>query len=671
MAVAPSDFGGWPVIEEGDSPRSGYFLWTRYLGSPLGPILKVTVVLLAGLALTPFAAGAGLSVISVLVAVLLLLSPLLLIVTVYLQSFMLNNDWYTKILLLSYKILLFPRLKHPPNAKDDMQVKNIRPKQQLDLVPIAYALNIEVPRGDDEDISPATRPSFSSRFLIAFEENLHRLPYRQFSARFHPGEDPVKYAMDSVGDAYPPVRTRFTRGKLTDEGLTQLCFYGIGAHRLFREHMPSSPTASASGAWVVRTNFLAALPVREGLDSYGGDCYFDYDTWRVTKIVRRRPGRVGAFPYGQRIEEDTFTPEHPEWEYAKFVFRSSLFALITLVDHLFAIHLQIGNVVTISSREQLAADHPVRRFLLPYTFHTITVNDNARTNLINPKSMGPRNFAFTDRGTALAWAAAPSLTTSGVELKDTFATDPQQHSKLLVDFELYLDYLKAHGMETPYRVQAKQFWALTKRFVIAYLVHFYPTPEALAKDTQMTNFMMQSIERLTLVTPEHLPELTPDVLWFYTTNLLTRFCYLVTAGHEHVGTVPVYAQDVSFTAFQWPKGERCGTKQTAVTSATLMAFTSSPMPPLLAKQGSETDWKNDWTHLFEGPLTIEGQQIGEAGVVPPPVTAAWVAYQAELQQMADECDEFNKRALAPGAKFPHCFGMWQTNPRYLETALSV
>lgn len=37
--------------------------------------------------------------------------------------------------------------------------------------------------------------------------------------------------------------------------------------------------------------------------------------------------------------------------------------------------------------------------------------------------------------------------------------------------------------------------------------------------------------------------------------------------------VPVYAQDVSFCAFNWPKGELCGTKQTVRT----MGMDQGPM----------------------------------------------------------------------------------------------
>ena len=46
---------------------------------------------------------------------------------------------------------------------------------------------------------------------------------------------------------------------------------------------------------------------------------------------------------------------------------------------------------------------------------------------------------------------------------------------------------------------------------------------------------------------------------------LPRLIFAVTAHHEAYGSVAVYAQDVSFCSFSWPKGEMCGTKITAVT----------------------------------------------------------------------------------------------------------
>ena len=90
-----------------------------------------------------------------------------------------------------------------------------------------------------------------------------------------------------------------------------------------------------------------------------------------------------------------------------------------------------------AAREQLGADHPVRRFLVPFMYQTISVNDNARNNLVNPRSMGPRCFALDDVGTSLAWAA-PSLLRSGVELSGKLP--PLEYLGILLDREV----LRAH-----------------------------------------------------------------------------------------------------------------------------------------------------------------------------------------------------------------------------------
>ncbi|CAL1155996.1 unnamed protein product [Cladocopium goreaui] len=59
---------------------------------------------------------------------------------------------------------------------------------------------------------------------------------------------------------------------------------------------------------------------------------------------------------------------------------------------------------------------------------------------------------------------------------------------------------------------------------------------------------------------------------------LAQIMLYVTAGHEQAGAVEVYAQDVSWTAFRWTKGQKCGTKQAATATALLMSFTNLPMP---------------------------------------------------------------------------------------------
>ena len=86
-----------------------------------------------------------------------------------------------------------------------------------------------------------------------------------------------------------------------------------------------------------------------------------------------------------------------------------------------------------------------------------------------------------------------------------------------------------------------------------------------------------------------------------------------------------------------------------------MAFTSTPMPMLMVTLGGD----GDWTGLF---------LKGADGRVPQPLLDAFATFQSELRVFSAECDAFNEKA--EGASFPHCFGLWCWNPKYLEAARS-
>ena len=635
--VVPANAPSTPsyAVQQPPDPRKANY----YLGCG-----AVTCVAVAAAALLPFgyvAYGAILVSFSLALAVAL---PAVLVLSLWFRTFLRDSDLYTKLLLLSYKVLFFGR-KTPTAA--DLDPKKLKPKAKMKMFPIAYALNIAVPHGDEDDFLENT-VSFTNNVAVAFEENLSRLPMTRVPARFRPGEDPVAYVMARLGDVYPPVRGDWS-DKTSDDALTHFCLYGIGAHRVER----------SGDFFVVRTNALAALPVREGLERYGGDCYFDVATWRVAKIVRREP--AGGDVRGATVDI-SYVPGNEKWEYVKFCFRSSLFSLVTLVDHLYGVHLAVGNVVVTASRECLGADHPLRRFLAPFSYQTISVNDNARNNLINPRSMGPRNFAFTEEGLQLAWAAAPSLVFGGPELAGDAGLDDGRLFAALFDRRVYVDRVTEKlGGSTPYWDQASEYHGIVKGFAKAYLDCYYATPDALLDDAQAMHFLGECVGQLTRPSAADLTKDPSTVLgalsaaatYDLLVNTVSRYCDIVTAGHEQVGTVPVYAQDVSFCSFRWPEGEMMGTKQTAITQATLMAFTSMPMPMLLCEPGSS----GDWTHLF-----LDGPQK-------PTLDAHFAAFQAALAAFSAKCDAYD--AAAADRPFPHCFGLSTFNPKYLETSVSV
>ena len=84
----------------------------------------------------------------------------------------------------------------------------LRPKKKLDKRPLAYALNLYVPHGSEEEFTKEN-VSFVSTIPVLFEENLYRLPFTDRGGRFAPGEDPAAFLMAQIGDVYPPVHKRY------------------------------------------------------------------------------------------------------------------------------------------------------------------------------------------------------------------------------------------------------------------------------------------------------------------------------------------------------------------------------------------------------------------------------------------------------------------------------
>ena len=622
-------------------------------------------------------------------------------------------------------------------------LRALKPKRELRKTPLPLGWGLVVADYREEEMDAAvilgnwfgetlsTTLIPVARVLDIVRLAAYHLPWGWRSAprqtSFSAGENPVKFVMDEVGAVYPKIHQQWA-DKTGDEALAHFCRSGLAAHRveLAPEDCPYLDADGKPAKFVVRTNEMATLDVKEGCDRYGGDAYFGAD-WRPVAIVRKETPE--QCEWWSTLVDKVYRPgDGYKWEYAKFAFRSTVFTLVTFVDHLFGLHMQTSELVMLATREQLSTDHPIRRFLIPFTFGAITINDWARTALCAYGGTTHRAFSFTDGGFARAWALAPALafTRSNARWTEENPSPRGQESKgraqpfrgvfrlkkaptnEIADGETaasvaekvfartvgdsaserrsddgdgdsdWIDAFLAHhgsaypsgGVDTPFYRACERYHGIVARWVDAYCARYYP--EGVAADDEAVAFL----EQIMLTTSQSTVASyglqlgaafaasrgRPLRMRRLLVCFLTRFIELVTLGHEQVGAVQVYAQDASFASFSWKKGDLCGTKEAAMQGATLMCLTSSITPTLMPGDDSTFE-QHDWSFLYPHP---PGQQSATDAA---DLKALNRTFQEELAAMARDLDA--EMAAAPAKAFPDNMGSCTVNPRYMECAVSI
>jgi len=199
-----------------------------------------------------------------------------------------------------------------------------------------------------------------------------------------------------------------------------------------------------------------------------------------------------------------------------------------------------------------------------------------------------------------------------------------------------------------------------EKFVTTYLESYYEDDASILADAELVMMIRQVVYQMYSVATL---EIMSDVLRDATLTaqrfkanaieLFTAYIWEVTAGHEQVGTLGIYMQDVSFCSFKWCNGASVGTKQVALAQGMLMASTSTPMPPLMG---------SDWTYLFPTNTSKPRPQSSSPD-------QAFHTFQDELQALSVEIDEWN--AASATRPYPWNYPMYVFNPKLLETAVNV
>lgn len=426
----------------------------------------------------------------------------------------------------------------------------------------------------------------------------------------------------------------YLKNDVWDDGLENaFAFHLIGSHRLETGSWTFSDLAGVESLTLpfrIPLNLFATFKVRKHFGKYGADMYFDADG--MPTLIET--------PTGQKVMRGD-----KQWQYWKFVWRSTLVTAITLVDHLHLTHFRSANMLARVSRETFSSDTPMRRVSSIFTFGSIFVNLQAMHTLIGPNHMLHRATPFKDF----------------VELSNVVPSGDSQIISDLTD----IPAIRALNNETEFKglhptIQATPFFAdgvlvfkaikdMAKGFFDAsYDLSICPKGQisedvqrmrmAFLEETRAAHYQINgdSYQYMTDEKP------CADKIFRQTfENRMATYFFIVSAWHRHVGFVGDYYLDPEIATMSWKDGERFGRPKQHMIMTMINVFTSTNQPLL----------KADYTHLFQGMTPDLSKEF----------TAVWHKFIKDLDEIEKIVDERNKKRKVSNSNM---------HPRFLESAVS-
>jgi hypothetical protein len=406
-----------------------------------------------------------------------------------------------------------------------------------------------------------------------------------------------------------------------------LAFEHLAMHRT--RALSSAEAPSHDGvfaAFVVSTSALGGLKTRAGFARLGADMFFSGAGEPI--MIRTSDG------------QNLWRSEVPDvtWQYWKFVWRSSMFLYITLVDHLWMTHFSAGEALAGAIREGLPPSHPLRRLLSMATFGTIAVNVGATHTLIGPNHLLQRSTPFQDFHTIAQTASA--------------AIQPMKEAYGAIVDDAIFEALHPTLQQLPFyqdgRLIFQAIQTLVDRYFDLYGSSWCGVDSGLVNDMDIKVFM----QRLKAWTNFDLNAASDgDWLGLYSDDgqllckgfrkLLKTLLFAVSGYHRHVGTVGDIASDPDFASFSNVVGEPFGRPRQHLLMSLIAGSTARIMPKIV----------QDYTHL----AADLGETSGRAAHI-------FKDFQDAILSVADEVDSRNEKRSIP---------YLQMHPRFVETSVAV
>jgi len=310
-------------------------------------------------------------------------------------------------------------------------------------------------------------------------------------------------------------------------------------------------------------------PLRPGMAKWGSNGFFDGE------------GHLCALQYdGQTLIAGDGTRD---WEYFKFVFRSSLISKVTAFDHLVVTHIMYAETLAIAVTESLGPDNELRMLLNPHILGSLHVNFGASNNLFPSRGLVHRASPFDDEA-----YMAPDGRSNGILWAKTVALRFTRFQDIYRTYRQFFEELRSEGVqmpELPFFEDGVQIHGEIQRYVESAIAAIYGSGDqrcsaALLDDHEAQRFLRQFWRLSDPATPDFWPSEFRRPTCNALTELLTELIFGVTGWHRHVGNVADFFRDTRFAATNWKRGELNTRPAQAIIMMLLAQSTNAILPKL-------------------------------------------------------------------------------------------
>eukprot|EP01065_Artemidia_motanka_P030255 TRINITY_DN36270_c0_g1_i1.p1 TRINITY_DN36270_c0_g1~~TRINITY_DN36270_c0_g1_i1.p1 ORF type:complete len:636 (+),score=164.66 TRINITY_DN36270_c0_g1_i1:61-1968(+) len=462
--------------------------------------------------------------------------------------------------------------------------------------------SLRIPSMDDEDEGDwfGSQQEKRTSWILGLLAHPSRHPIVDANEKWDSEEQADSALRTAIGGDLRQRMLGVSTDHTSDEAISRWAFAGLAAHRLecpgvtgrkadlVQGFVKVEGTVPADEHCQVAFSWMGIFSVRPGFERYGATAFFSKDR-KLTKIW---------WDFGAKMVK----PGDADWAHAKWVWKCSVLTGVTFRDHLTGVHLMAGNLLTVASREGLAADHPIRRLVKPFTYGTIGINVAASNTLTCNHSLVHRAIALPFEEIQKGWDVI-------LRHERQYKQAPE-HLKLMGTDKL--------GGEYPFGQDWVAFDAVVQKFVDGYVSIYYGGSGQEADDKVLADADVAEFwSKLRAMPGSKVVPLGGDGVRprDQLVSLLTNLLVFVTGIHNHVGNVGDYLLRPSYSSGKIRPGTEVSDVQSSFQAVNIALTTAVPQPGLL----SNVD------HLL---LDERAKKV-------------WATFRADLETLADEIDARN------------------------------